>query len=140
MSALNRIPDQWQRLRELPGACATAGVQSPVQVNDGRRFFREQPTREGEPTPVSTLTQEQPVTNRMRIPQEQSPSGTLGRWQPNRWVFGIGGINASIAAQTASTTSVSSARMMSLTSTWSLVGSHPESNLGPHNDRWMVTY
>ena len=30
--------------------------------------------------------------------------------------------------------------MMSVTSTWSLVGTHPESNLGHHNDRWMVTY
>jgi hypothetical protein len=29
---------------------------------------------------------------------------------------------------------------MWVTSTWSLVGTHPESNLGPHNDRWMVTY
>jgi hypothetical protein len=29
---------------------------------------------------------------------------------------------------------------MSLTSTWSLVGSHSESNLSPHDDRWMVTY
>ena len=29
---------------------------------------------------------------------------------------------------------------MGVTSTWSLVGTHPESNLGHHNDRWMVTY
>ena len=29
---------------------------------------------------------------------------------------------------------------MWVTSTWSLVGTHPESNLGHHNDRWMVTY
>jgi hypothetical protein len=30
--------------------------------------------------------------------------------------------------------------MMSLTSTWWLVGSHSESSLSPHNDRLMVTY
>jgi len=29
---------------------------------------------------------------------------------------------------------------MWVTSTWSFVGTHPESNLGHHNDRWMVTY
>jgi hypothetical protein len=57
-------------------------------------------------------THDAPVTSRNRIPRKQSRSGTRGRWQPSGCVRGGGGIKGSIAAQMASTTSGSRARMM----------------------------
>ncbi len=71
---------------------------------------------------------------------EADPVGDPWSMAPQRVGLVRDGVRGSTAAQTVATTSGSSARMMSVTSTRSLVGTHPESNLGLHNDRWMVTY
>ena len=54
------------------------------------------------------------VTNRMRIPRKQSRSGTRGRWQPSGCDGFGAGSSGSTDRQRTSTTSGSSARMMSL--------------------------
>jgi hypothetical protein len=59
--------------------------------------------------------------------------------QPRGWDCSDAGSRGSTAAQTAGSTRVPSAHMISVTFTRSLIGSHPQSNPGSHNDRLMAT-
>ncbi len=120
---------------------ATASAQSwsntPAVIHSSRRA-RKVVSETRCSRMASMSTHDEPVVSRIRIPQKQSWSGTRGRWHPSGCSGGLGS-SGSMAAKTASTTSVSSARMM-----WvDLPGRCCRVALGmktePSTDRWMVT-
>ena len=73
-------------------------------------------------------------------PPEAQPVRDPGPMTAQRMGLGRGGIRASTAVQTASNTSGSSARMMWGPPLGRRCWGAPESHLGHHGDRWMVTY
>src|ERR1022692_3454812 len=82
------------------------------------------------PVRRSASSQLQPVASLTSITLKQARSEARGRWHPNGWGSKRFGSVGSTAAQMASPTSGSSARMMVGTSTWSSVLGAPDSTVG----------
>ncbi len=90
------------------------------------------------PNSLSAVTHEQPVTNRIKIPQNTILSGIRRRCPPVGWLSTGTGTSGSIAAHTGSTTSDPNARMMCLTSTVVSLTGHPTFQSGQPDDPRMV--